>query len=82
MCITYGVRAKPFGMRAKLSSDGGQTWGDEIVLRNDGGGRDIGYPRSVQRPDGRVVTVYYWCDDPSQTRYIVATIWDPASVAK
>ncbi len=44
--------------------------------------RDIGYPRSIQRPDGRVVTVYYWCDDLSETRYIVATIWDPNSVGK
>ncbi len=79
ICITYGVRAKPFGMRAKLSRDDGRTWGPEIVLRADGGGRDLGYPRSVQRPDGKVVTVYYFNDDPQQTRYIVATIWDPAS---
>jgi hypothetical protein len=79
ICITYGVRAKPFGMRAKLSRDNGQTWGNEIMLRGDGGGRDLGYPRSVERPDGKVVTVYYFNDDPKQTRYIVATIWDPAT---
>lgn len=77
ICITYGVRAKPFGMRAKLSRDGGRTWGHEIVLRDDGGGRDLGYPRSVQRSDGNVVTVFYWNDDPAKTRTIVATIWDP-----
>ena len=80
ICITYGVRAKPFGMRAKLSRDEGRTWGNEIILRDDGGGRDLGYPRSVQRPDGKVVTVYYFNDDPKQTRYIVATIWDPTTV--
>ena len=77
ICITYGVRAKPFGMRARISGDEGQTWGDEIMLRDDGGGRDLGYPRSVQRPDGKVVTVYYWNDDPKETRYIAATIWKP-----
>ena len=77
ICITYGVRAKPFGMRARLSRDEGQSWGDEIMLRGDGGGRDLGYPRSVERPDGKVVTVYYWNDDPNMTRYIAATIWDP-----
>lgn len=82
ICITYGVRADPFGMRAKLSGDGGRTWSDEITLRAGGGGRDLGYPRSVQRPDGKVVTVYYWNDDPSETRYIAATIWDPDSAGK
>jgi hypothetical protein len=81
LCITYGVRAKPFGIRAKLSSDQGQTWGPELLLRDDGGGRDLGYPRSVQRMDGKVVTLYYFNHDPNQTRYIVATIWDPASIA-
>jgi hypothetical protein len=78
ICINYGVRAKPVGMRARLSSDNGSTWGPEIVLRADGGGRDIGYPRAVQRPDGRVVVVYYYNDDPQETRYIAASIWDPA----
>lgn len=77
LCINYGVRAKPFGMRAKLSRDNGQSWGQEITLRADGGGRDIGYPRAVQRADGKVVVVYYFNDDPQKTRYIAATIWDP-----
>ena len=43
----------------------------------DGGGRDVGYPRSVQRPDGKVVTVYYFHDTPAGDRYVAATIWDP-----
>jgi hypothetical protein len=71
--------AMPFGMRARLSKDGGRTWGKEIVLRDDGGGRDLGYPRSVQRPDGKVVTTYYFYHDHKQPRYIAATIWDPDS---
>jgi hypothetical protein len=78
VCLTYGHRAAPFAIRARLSSDGGRTWGDEITLRDDGGGRDIGYPRSVQRPDGKVVTVYYfWDQKTGPERYIAATIWDP-----
>jgi hypothetical protein len=64
-------------MRAVLSKDGGRTWGKEIILRDDGGGRDVGYPRSVQRPDGRVVTIYYYHDQPKTDRYIAATIWNP-----
>jgi len=78
LCLTYGYRKAPYGMRAVLSRDGGRTWGAEVILRNYGGGRDVGYPRSVQRPDGRVVTVYYFHDQPKADRYIAATIWDPS----
>lgn len=75
VCLTYGVRAAPFGIRARISSDGGRTWGTEIHLRDDGGGRDVGYPRTVQRPDGTIVTVYYFHDQPTSDRYIAATLW-------
>lgn len=77
LCLTYGYRAAPSGIRAKLSRDGGRTWQKEIILRDDGGGRDVGYPRTVERPDGKIVTVYYFHDQPVGDRYIAATIWDP-----
>jgi hypothetical protein len=75
--ITYGHRAPPFEIRARLSADGGKTWGPDILLRGDGGAWDIGYTRSVQRADGRVVTAYYWAKEPQKERVIEATIWDP-----
>ncbi len=78
LSLIYGNRAKPFGMRARLSSDQGKSWSEAIVLRNDGGGRDIGYPRAVIRPDGKIVAVYYYHDQTSPTRYLAATIWDPS----
>ena len=38
----------------------------------------MGYPRSVQRPDSRIVTIYYfWDRTTGPERYIAATIWDP-----
>jgi len=78
LCLTYGVRMRPFRIAAKLSSDGGQTWSDEIVLRDDGYDRDIGYVRSVQRPDGKVVTTYYINERTTgPERYIAATLWTP-----
>jgi hypothetical protein len=77
ICLTYGYRAEPYGIRARLSADGGRTWDREITIRGDGGGRDLGYPRSVQRTDGKVVTVYYFHDAPLADRYIAATIWEP-----
>ncbi len=77
LCLTYGCRARPFGIRARLSRDQGATWGEEIVLRDDGPTGDLGYPRSVQRPDGRVVTVYYFNGPADEDRAIEATIWRP-----
>jgi hypothetical protein len=83
LCLTYGNRAKPFGICARMSGDAGATWSQPIYLRADGGGRDIGYPRSVQRLDGKVVTVYYfWDEKTGPERYIAASIWDPRALFK
>jgi Neuraminidase (sialidase) len=77
LVLTYGRREAPFGIRARVSADEGKTWSAEIVLRTDGGCWDLGYTRSVQRPDGKVVTVYYYNTDCAAERFIAATIWQP-----
>ena len=77
LCLTYGYRAAPFGIHARLSEDGGKTWGSVIHLRDDGGCSDLGYPRTIQRSDGTLVTVYYFNDHPATERYIAATLWQP-----
>ncbi|MBM4459045.1 MAG: exo-alpha-sialidase [Chloroflexi bacterium] len=77
LCMTYGFRGQPFGIRARLSADEGLTWRDEIILRDDGGSHDLGYPRTVQRPDGELVTVYYFNDRLAGEAYIAATLWRP-----
>jgi hypothetical protein len=77
LCLTYGYRDAPYSIRAKISSDDGATWGADIILRDDGGNHDIGYPRTVQRSDGKIVTIYYLNDQPETERYIAATIWQP-----
>ena len=51
LCVTYGYRAFPYGIRAKISGDNGKSWGREIILRDDGLTWDLGYTRSVCRPD-------------------------------
>ncbi len=81
LCLIYGSRKEPFGIYTRLSSDLGKTWGDALPLRSDAGGRDIGYVRSIVRPDGQVVAVYYYHDRSGPTRYLAATIWDPARSA-
>lgn len=77
ICVTYGYRSVPYSIRARLSSDNGRTWGKEIILRDGGAAWDVGYSRTVQRPDGKIVTVYYWSPELKKERTIEATIWDP-----
>lgn len=77
LCLVYGYRDAPYGIRATISADDGRTWGDAIILRDDGGHPDLGYPRAVQRPDGTVVAVYYFNDVPDGERYIAATLFQP-----
>ena len=77
ICMTYAFRNAPFGMRARISEDEGLTWSEEVVLRNDGGSHDIGYPRTTLRSDGSLVTVYYYNDRLGGACYIAATIWRP-----
>ena len=65
---------------AKYSKDEGKTWGDEQVLRGDYKSRngypaDSGYPRLFQRPDGKLVTVYFWCTPERPETHIEATIF-------
>jgi hypothetical protein len=79
LCLTYGVRALPYGIRARLSRDRGKTWGDAITLRDDGAATDLGYVRSIVRTDGLIVAVYYFNDRTRPERYIAATIWRPGT---
>lgn len=77
ICVTYGYRRKPSGMRARISKDDGLTWGSEIILRDDGFDGDLGYPRSIVRPNGRVLTVYYYNGPAESDRAIEGTLWSP-----
>jgi len=80
LCITYANRNKPHTIRAVFSSDDGKTWGPEYILRSGAGEPDIGYTRTVQRPDRKLVTIYYWLDKPRSERYIAATIFSPPKI--
>jgi hypothetical protein len=77
ICVAYGYRATPYGIRARVSSDNGRTWGKELGLRTDGRSPDIGYPRMTVRPDGKLVTVYYFTTDEMPEQHLAATIWSP-----
>lgn len=77
LVCAYGYRRPPFGVRACLSDDG-NTWdiGREIILRDDGASRDIGYPSTAQLANGDLLTVYYIHGEDG-VRHIAATRWHP-----
>ena len=77
LICAYGYRTGRRGMRARISNDEGTSWDDEIVLRDDARSWDFGYPRMVIRPDGKLVTVYYYTTADNPEQHIAATIWDP-----
>jgi len=79
LVVTYGYRAEPFEVRARISSDQGKTWSPDFVLRSGAASWDVGYTRSTQRADGKIVTVYYWAAEQQKERTIEATLWDPGS---
>lgn len=71
---TYARRNAPFGQMARISRDNGRTWGEEIVLRDDGFTGDLGYPCTAENRNGELVTVYYQRSEPSGNQ-IQYTIW-------
>lgn len=73
--LTYGYRHKPFGIRARILNAECTDYktAPEIILREDGGGRDIGYTWPVLLDNNRVLVTYYYNIDDG-TRHIAGTI--------
>ena len=59
LVMSYGHRRPPYGNQARVSSDGGRTWSEPLLISTDGPGGDLGYPSSVELDDGSIVTVWY-----------------------
>lgn len=59
LLMSYGHRRPPFGNQARVSEDHGRTWSEPITISDDGAGGDLGYPSTVQLPDGKLLTVWY-----------------------
>jgi hypothetical protein len=82
LVLTYGYRALPYGIRAKISSDNGKTWSEVLHIRDDGRTFDLGYTRTVQRSDAKLVTIYYYTTKENPEQHIAASIWEPDNIHK
>ena len=73
--LVCGYRHEPFGIRARVLDpecrDIGQS--EELVLCDDGGNGDIGYPWVTPLADGNYLVVYYF-NKENGTRHIAGTI--------
>ena len=76
LVVTYGRRKEPFGERACVSVDGGQTWdtANEIML-SPAVNTDHGYPASVTLGDGSILTVYYQNPGAGKSTCLWSTHW-------
>ena len=74
--LVYGYRHEPYGIRARaIDADCTHFDAEEIIVREDGGSSDLGYPWSCCTADGRVLVVYYF-NRESGTRHIAGTYLD------
>ena len=48
------------GIGGVVSSDGGHTWSEEFVIRDDAISNDLGYPVGGQLEDGSLFFAYYY----------------------
>lgn len=73
--LVYGYRHKPYGIRARILDAECTDFrtAEEFVVRDDGGGRDLGYPWAVALPGRRVLAVYYFQKDDG-TREIAGSV--------
>jgi sialidase-1 len=72
--LVYGYRHPPFGIRARLldAECANLTSAPEIVLRDDGGNGDLGYPWATMLSKHSALVVYYF-NAGNGTRHIAGT---------
>ena len=80
LCCIYGNRTNK-QVLGRYSNDGGKTWGETFVVREgyDSGfdDEDLGYCRLVQRPNGKLVAMYYWASKEHPQQHIASSTWTP-----
>ena len=72
----YGYRTGPdYGVRVMLSDDGGESWQTDLILWQTPASGDLGYPATVERGDGTLLTVFYAKDEADGPAVIKQIRW-------
>ncbi len=73
--LVYGYRHEPYGIRARVLDAECTNFAsaEEIILREDGGNHDLGYPWATMISKNRALVVYYFNLD-NGTRHIAGTV--------
>ena len=75
LLMSYGYRREPFGIQARVSEDHGRSWSPPITVTDDGFDHDLGYPSTVERNDGRLVTVWYERIEETRLAVLRQVVW-------
>ena len=74
LLLTFGRRFEPCAIRAMLSKDGGQSWGDTAWVIREAPNGNQGYTSCVEFDNGLIFTATYMENEASVTG-IVGTFW-------
>jgi sialidase-1 len=75
LLMSYGYRRAPFGNQARVSRDHGATWSEPVTISADGASGDLGYPSTVELPDGALLTVWYELPKGSERAVLRMARW-------
>ena len=73
---TFGRRELPYGERAVVSYDNGESWTDEYILNDSGKTLDLGYAATTELTDGSLLTVYYQAYEDDDFPSFLCTRWN------
>ena len=72
----YSYRMTPFEIRAIVSKDEGESWSEPITVCDTAGiTADMGYPMSVEKENGEIITVFYCHDFNGSPAVIKQITW-------
>lgn len=73
--LVYGYRHPPYGIRARILNPECTDYNtaEEIIIRDDGGSGDIGYPWAAMIDNSRILVTYYF-NRNNGTRHIAGSL--------
>ncbi len=74
--LSYSRRKAPYPTVVRFSLDNGETFGEEVVVCENGLNDDLGYASTAQNANGEYVTVHYQTDENNEKhKAIKYTVW-------